>query len=100
MAHFAQLDENNTVVNVVVVRNEDMLDDSEEAGIAFLRGLFGETTEWKQTSYNGTLRVRYAGIGFTYDPAHDAFVPPKLNSDWEFDYETLDWIVPEDPQEQ
>lgn len=79
MAHFAQLDANNVVLEVLVVNNDDCIDpntgqESEAVGIAFLQALLGADTVWKQTSYNGTFRGRYAGIGDTYDPVLDVFV--------------------------
>lgn len=70
MAHFAELKDNN-VVRVVVVNNEEVPD--EATGIAFCKSLFGEDTEWKQTSYNGNFRGVFAGTGMTYDPAEDIF---------------------------
>ena len=58
MAHFAELDSNNVVTRVIVVANQDVLDsngnEDETVGIEYLKGLFGESTNWKQTSYNGT----------------------------------------------
>ena len=81
MAHFAELNENNEVLKVIVVDNNDTSNsDGEEIeliGISFLKGLFGFDTKWKQTSYNGNFRVRYAGVGYSYDETLDAFVPPK-----------------------
>ena len=78
MAHFAQLDENNIVTQVIVVNNSELLDEngneSEAEGIAFCQSLFGGN--WKQTSYNANFRKNYAGIGFTYDPVADEFNPP------------------------
>jgi hypothetical protein len=71
MAHFSQLDKNNIVTRVIVVGNKDTSDadgfEVEEIGIAFCKNLFGENTIWKQTSYNNRLRVRYAGIGYSYN---------------------------------
>jgi len=66
MAHFAKLDENNVVTQVIVVDNKDITDphtnqEDEILGIAFCKKLLGGN--WKQTSYNGNMRVRYAGIG-------------------------------------
>lgn len=77
MAHFAKLDDNNVVIAVHVVNN-DALDpmDEETSGIEFLTKLHGYSN-WKQTSYNGTFRFHYAGIGYTYFSDADAFVPPK-----------------------
>jgi hypothetical protein len=83
MAHFAQLDENNLVTNVIVVANEELMEDgveSEAKGIAFCQSLFGGN--WKQTSYNGNMRKNYAGIGYTYQADIDAFVPPKPFASW------------------
>jgi hypothetical protein len=79
MAHFAQLNDNNTVTQVIVVANSDCDDldfpASEPIGQAFIAGL-GLTGTWKQTSYNNNFRGRYAGIGHTYDAALDEFIAP------------------------
>lgn len=79
MAHFAQLDESNTVLRVIVVNNSDMKDqygrEREAIGIAFCQGLFGESTRWVQTSYNAKMRGKYAGVGDRYDPIKDIFEP-------------------------
>lgn len=84
MAHFAELDENNTVLRVVVIANPDTSDASgvekEHIGAAFCERLFGGT--WKQTSYNARIRKNYAGIGYTYHPDIDAFVAPKPYPSW------------------
>lgn len=99
MAHFAQLDDSNVVTQVIVVHNNELMVDgveSEEKGIEFCQSLFGANTYWKQTSYNGSFRKRYAGIGFTYDFQLDAFIPPQpYSSDgnsyyWNEDTQT--WI--------
>jgi hypothetical protein len=99
MAHFAQLDENNVVLNVVVVSNSDTADENgiekEEIGIQFLKSVLGEDTNWRQTSYNNNIRKTYAGIGYTYDEILDAFVPPKPYDNWIFDEESWNWIEPE-----
>ena len=80
MAHFAKLDDNNTVIDVNVVSN-DCLDsaDEENSGIAFLTEWSGGYTNWKQTSYNAKFRYNYAGIGYIYDPIDDAFIAPMPN---------------------
>ena len=87
MAHFAQLDENNVVVSVIVVDNKDTADangvEKEYIGAAFCERLFGGT--WKQTRYNGNIRKNYAGIGYTYQADIDAFVPPKPYPSWTLD---------------
>ena len=97
MAHFAQLDENNVVTQVIVVSNDDITDphtgqEDEILGIAFCKKLLGGN--WKQTSYNNSIRVRYAGIGYTYNAALDAFVPPQPFESWVLVNETADWQSP------
>lgn len=77
MAHFAQL-QDNKVVRVIVVSNDVIgnlpFPQSEPVGAAFCRSLYGDTT-WKQTSYNGSFRKNFAGVGYTYDPQRDEFIP-------------------------
>lgn len=84
MAHFAQLDSNNVVVQVIVIDNKDTADafgnEKEYIGAAFCERLFGGT--WKQTSYNGNMRKNYAGIGYKYHADIDAFVAPQLFASW------------------
>ena len=84
MAHFAWLDANNTVYQVSVVDNVNLLDEngneSEAVGIAYLTSVHGEGKVWKQTSYNGNFRGKYAGIGDTYDADLDEFVTPAVES--------------------
>ena len=79
MAHFVKMN-NNICVAAVVVNNEVLenkeFPESEAIGIAFLKSLYGEETEWLQTSYNANFRGVYAGIGYTYDSELDEFVPP------------------------
>jgi len=96
MAHFAKLDENNNVLAVHVVVNDVITIDgveSEQAGIDFLTGLHGHTL-WKQTSYNGTIRKNYAGIGYTYDTGRDAFISPKPYGSWVLDEATCHYKAP------
>ncbi len=82
MAHFAKLDENNIVLEVNVVNNDALDASNEEAsGIAFLTEWSGGYSNWKQTSYNGTFRKHYAGIGYTYDSIRDAFISPKCHDE-------------------
>ena len=80
MAHFAKL-ENNTVTQIIVVGNDDCAGgnypESEPAGIAFLSSC-GITGHWKQTSYSGSFRGRYAGIGYTYNAELDEFIAPVI----------------------
>ena len=96
MAHFAELDNDNNVLRVIVVDNNDILDgngnESEEVGINFCTQLLGGI--WKQTSYNGTFRKNYAGIGYTYDEVRNAFIPPKPYSKWVLNEETCNWEAP------
>jgi hypothetical protein len=80
MAHFAQLDNNNVVTQVIVVSNEELLDngiESETKGIIFCQSLFGVNTKWVQTSYNRNFRKNYAGIGYIYDEELDEFLPSE-----------------------
>lgn len=77
MAHFAKM-ENDTVTQVIVINNEVLenkeFPESEPIGIAFCKSLYGEDTEWLQTSYNGNFRGRYAGGGMKYNKDLDEFV--------------------------
>jgi hypothetical protein len=76
MAHFARV-ENNIVRQVIVINNEVLenkaFPQSEPIGIAFCKSLYGEDTEWLQTSYNSNFRGAYAGSGMTYDSVNDVF---------------------------
>lgn len=97
MAHFAQLDENNIVTQVIIVDNKDIIDpftgqEDEILGIAFCKKLLGG--KWVQTSYNNNMRVRYAGIGYSYNVSLDAFVTPKPFASWVLVNETADWASP------
>jgi len=78
MAHFAELDENNIVIRVIVIHNNELLDEnsneSEQKGVDFCVVHYGGN--WIQTSYNSNFRGTFAGIGFIYDPVNDVFVPP------------------------
>ena len=93
MAHFAQIDENNIVINVLVAEQE------------FINsGAVGDSAHWIQTSYNtrsgvhalgGTpLRKNYAGLGYTYDVSRDAFIPPKPFASWVLNEDTCLWEAP------
>lgn len=93
MAHFAELDENNVVLRVIVVNNNELFDgeenESEQLGIDFCVAHFGG--RWVQTSYNGNFRKNYAGEGYLYDPVRDAFIAPKPSNEYELNEETLRW---------
>ena len=97
MAHFAQIDENNIVTQVVVIANEDTSDENgievESIGIAFCKSLFGEDTNWVQTSYNGNIRYNYAGVGYTWDAAQNAFYTPQPFPSWSLDSD-FKWQAP------
>ena len=98
MAHFAELNQNNEVIQVIIISNQDILDEtgkeSEEVGINFCKSLYGSDKIWKQTSYNNSFRKRYAGIGMTYNEQLDAFIPPQPYPSWSLNPETADWEPP------
>ncbi len=83
MAHFAELDKDNKVVQVIVVSNNETHDEDgveqETLGIAFCKSLFGADTKWVQTSYNGNTRGKYAAIDDTYDADKDEFISDTTN---------------------
>lgn len=87
MAHFAQLDDNNVVLQVIVVSDEHE-SNGEQWCHAFAGG------RWKQTSYNSRIRKNFAGIGFTYDEQRDAFIPQKPFSSWVLNEDTCQWQSP------
>lgn len=98
MAHFAQLDDNNNVIQVVVISNDDLLDEAgaeqEALGLAVCHSIFGAETNWVQTSYNNNFRVRFAGIGMKYEPEADLFYDPVSPfPSWSLD-ELYDWQPP------
>jgi len=96
MAHFAQVDENNVVTQVIVVANNELLLDgveNETKGIEFCKSLLGDDTRWVQTSYNGNIRKNYAGIGYTYDPVADHFFAPQPYPSWTLDTDAK-WQAP------
>ena len=85
MSHWAQIDENNIVTQVLVGPNYG------DEGEAFFNSLGGT---WVKTSYNGTIRKNFAGIGYTYDSTRDAFIAPKLYNSWLLDEDTCQWKAP------
>lgn len=106
MAHFAEIDENNIVIRVLVVS-----EDKENIGEKFLSEDLGLGGTWKKTSYNthngnhllgGTpFRKNYAGVGYSYDESRDAFIPPKKFESWILDEESCNWVPPfEAPAEE
>jgi hypothetical protein len=89
MAHFAELDKDNIVVRVVVVPDEH-----QHRGHDFLSEDLDLGGRWVQTSYNGSMRKKYAGIGDTFDERRDAFIPPKPHDSWLMDEATCLWNAP------
>lgn len=90
MSHWAEIDNTNTVIRVLVGDNNDPAGDE---GYQWLIDNLGGT--WIKTSYNGNIRKNYAGIGFTYDATRDAFIAPEPANAIGFDEDTCRWIVPE-----
>jgi hypothetical protein len=83
MSHFAKIDNNNTVTQVIVAEQN------------FINsGLVGDSFLWVQTSYNGNFRKNYAGVGYTYDPARDAFIPPQPYPSWTLNEDTCQYDSP------
>jgi hypothetical protein len=92
MAHFAKLGVGNIIERVEVVSND--IATNEQAGVDFLNNLYGTRDVWKQTSYNGTIRKNFAGVGYSYDQTRDAFIPPKPFNSWVLDEDTCLWEAP------
>ena len=109
MAHFAKLDSDNLVTQVIVVSNDDTTDsngvETESIGVAFCQKLLGSDTNWKQTSYNGNMRGNYAGIGYTYMTnvatlgvgSTDIFISQKPYDSWTVGVGTATWYPPTNP---
>jgi len=89
MAHFAELDENDIVLRVLVVGN-----DQEHRGQEFLADDLGLGGTWVQTSYNGNMRKNFAGIGMKFDRVRDAFIPEQPFPSWILNEETCLWEAP------
>lgn len=98
MAHFAELDQNNIVINILVYANDDIIDEdgneSELIGISKLKQQFGSDTNWKQTSYNNNFRCRYAPRNGTYDESLDVFLHKKPFESWTLNETTYEWEAP------
>lgn len=115
MAHFAKINSDNIVEKVIVINNNELLDngiESEQKGIDFCKSIFGQDTNWKQTSYNTykgkyynnsdytlgdqskAFRKNFAGKGYSYDQQRDAFIPPKPSDSHTFNEETCSWDEP------
>lgn len=99
MAHFAQIDENSIVLQVIVISNEELKDENnqekESLGIAFCKSLYGLDTNWVQTSYNNTFRKQFASDGYFYDTNNDVFIKPKPLPSFILD-ENFEWKPPLD----
>ena len=89
MAHFAEINNDNIVVRVLVVPDEQ-----EHRGQDFLANDLRLGGRWIQTSYNNNLRANFAGIGFTYDEVNDVFIPPQPQEDATLNTETWVWETP------
>lgn len=92
MAHYAFLDENNIVTEVITGRNETEVVEGISDWEAYYGEFRGQTCV--RTSYNGNIRKNFAGIGFTYDAQRDAFIPPKPFESWVLNEETCRWEAP------
>jgi len=92
MAHFAELDNNNVVLRVVVVGNDCVPSDEHIDGETWCVNFF-KTPNWKQTSYNHNFRKEYCGAGYTFDAAKNKFISPKPHASWSLDSND-DWQAP------
>ena len=100
MAHFAQLDENNDVVDVINLDTMEMVSrdtnaEVESMGLIKLQSMFGSDTKWVQTHYGSSIRSKFASIGDKYDESKDCFISPKPYPSWTFSDTTLNWEAPE-----
>jgi hypothetical protein len=106
MAHFAEINQDDQVLRVVVIGDSDCINgegqESEDVGISFCKSLFGDYTEWRKTSYNSNFRKNYAAVGYYYDQEKDAFISPKPFDSWKLNESTCMWEppVPIPPQEE
>lgn len=89
MAHWAELDENNIVLRVTVGNNDEA-----DEGYQWLCDNLGG--RWIKTSYNGNIRARFAGVGYTYDETLDAFIEPRCHEQATLDKKTTQWVC-DDP---
>jgi len=98
MAHFSKLGTGNIIEQVIVINNSVITDsdgnEQEQLGVDFINNLYGTRDVWKQTSYNGTIRKNFAGVGYSYDQTRDAFIPPKPFNSWILDEDTCLWEAP------
>jgi len=97
MAHYAKIGIGNIITKVHVLNNEVLMKDGEEneqQGLEFLQNLYNNKDLYIQTSYNGTFRKNYAGVGYTYDQTRDAFISPQPYPSWLLDEDTCRWEAP------
>ena len=99
MAHFAKVDENNLVTEVIVIDNavvdpEGKGNDNETLGQTYIADVLGLEGNWQQCSYNNNIRGNYAGIGFTWDEENDEFIPPKPYASWTYSFTDHQWKAP------
>ena len=98
MAYFAQLDQDNNVMQVIAITNADIdylpFPESEPVGVSLCQNLFGSDTLWKQTSYNNNFRRKYAAVGGFYYPPLDVFVCPRPYASWTFQSSDATWQPP------
>lgn len=98
MAHFARINKDWIVEEVIVVNNDILLNEHgiecDWLGEQFCQELYGSHTKWIQTSYNGNKYKNFAGIGYTFDPYRNAFIPPKLFPSWVLNESTCLWDPP------
>jgi hypothetical protein len=98
MAYFAKLGTGNIIEKVISINNSVITDsngiEQEQLGVDFINKLYNTRDVWKQTSYNNNFRKNYAGIGYHYDQARDAFIPPKPFNSWILNESTCLWESP------
>ena len=98
MAYFAKLGTGNIVEQVISINNAVITDangvEQEQLGVDFINKLYNTRDVWKQTSYNNNIRKNYAGVGFHYDQARDAFIAPKPFNSWILNEDTCLWEAP------
>ena len=115
MARFAKINEDNIVESVILVDNEHLIgergEEVEALGVAYLNKVFGEESNWVQTSFNtrdglhygaestepdggNALRKNHAAKGYTYDKTRNAFIPPKVYDSWVLNEDTCQWNAP------
>jgi hypothetical protein len=98
MAYFAKLGTGNIVERVISINNSVITDsngvEQEQLGVDFINKLYNTRDVWKQTSYNNNIRKNFAGIGYSYDQARDAFIPTKPFNSWVLNEDTCLWNAP------